>query len=384
MWAVTARGFTFPNLFTILIGRPGIGKTEAISRVRSLIQATFADGIYNMACNLAPVDVTKAALLDYLASAKVKRQAVDPEALALNIQDIGDYHSAFLAVSELGDLVRNHDTELLNILHSLYDCLPMIQEERRYRADNPIKIPRPQISLLGGTTPAYVSRTFPVQAWDEGFMARTILIYSNDLIEPDLFGSDTTELDEDLAKQLVDDLRQVSKIQGRFEFSEDCKMAMVSWQKSGRKPQPTHPRLEHYNTRRMRHAIKLSMIASANRSNDLRIEVVDFQEALNWMIEAETAMPGMFMEMVGKSDSQVLNELWVFVKGLWEAPMTKGRSVRRGLLVNFLKDKVPANQIDKIIDIAVDGEILVKVASTSGDSRYKPGDAPSLFRAKKV
>lgn len=384
-WAVTARGYTFPNLFAILAGRPGIGKSEAINRARSLIAATAQEGVYEPACNLAPVDVTKSSLYDYLASSKVKRMGPAPEEMALGIEGDHHYHSAFLAISELQDLVRDHDTALLGALHSLYDCLPMITEERRYRADNPIKIPRGQISLLGGTTPAYIGRTFPAAAWDEGFMARTIIIYSNDLIEPDLFGGGDSEgLDSDLATQLVNDLRLIGRLSGRFEFSDDAKSAIVQWQKSGQHPKPTHPKLEHYCTRRLRHSIKLSMIASANRSDDMIIHVDDFQEALSWMHEAEEAMPKIFLEIVGKSDAQVLNELYHFVNGLWNFPTTKGQSIRRGQLVNFLRNKVPAMQIDKIIDTAVEAELLIKMASLDGSPRYRPNEKASLFNAKKM
>jgi len=308
-----------------------------------------------------------------------------PEEMALGIEGDHHYHSAFLAVSELQDLVRDHDTALLGALHSLYDCLPMITEERRYRADNPIKIPRGQISLLGGTTPAYIGRTFPAAAWDEGFMARTIIIYSADLIEPDLFGGDgiSDGLDADLASDLIGDLRLIGRLNGRFEFSDDAKAAIILWQKTGQMPKPTHPKLEHYCTRRMRHVIKLCMIASADRSDDMIIQVEDFQEALGWLHEAEVQMPNIFLEIVGKSDSQVLNELYHFVKGLWEFPTTKGQAIRRGQIVNFLRSKVPAMQIDKIIDIAVEAELIIKMIQSTGETRYRPNDRAGLFNAKK-
>lgn len=382
-WAVTARGFTFPNLFVILIGRPGIGKSEAINRASALVQSTKVEGIYEPACILAPVDVTKSSLYDFIASSKCKRMGPDPEGMALGIEGDGAYHSCFLSVSELSDLMRDHDNALLSALHGLYDCLPMITEERRYRADNPIKIPRGQVSLLGGTTPAYISRTFPPSAWDEGFMARSILIYSNEHIEPDLFGSEDTELDHDLARQLTEDLRLIGKLQGKFEWSDDAKVAITTWQRTGRKPAPTHIRLEHYSTRRLRHSIKLSMIAAANRSDDMIIQAEDFQEALSWMIEAEEAMPQIFLEMVGKSDSQTLHELYFFVKQLHDMPTNQGRAIRKGQIINFLKNKVPANQIDKILDIAVEADLLIKAAAISGEIRYKPGDKPSMISPKR-
>lgn len=374
VWTITAKGPTFPNLFVILIGRPGIGKSEAINGVRALVASTKIEGLVDSACHLAPVDVTKASLYDYLSKAKIRKTGPDPEAEALGVDQGFHYHSAFLAVTELSDLIRDHDTALLGALHGLYDCLPFIEEERRYRADNPIKIPRPQISLLGGTTPAYISRTFPPSAWDEGFMARSILIYSSDMIEPDLFGSEEEVTDPYIARELVEDLRQIGTMVGRMQFSDDCKSAMKQWQRSGREPKPTHNRLEHYCTRRMRHAIKLSIIASADRGNDLVVTAEDFQQALAWMIEAEEAMPQIFMEMVGKSDGQVMAELAHFVRAQFESvmPGLKAQPVRRGLLVNFLRNKVPSYQIDKIIETACEAEMIQKAMMPNTEIRYKP------------
>lgn len=333
---------------------------------------------------MAPVDVTKASLLDYLAGTKVRRLGPNPDADLLGIKEDFHYHSAFLAVSELGDLIREHDSQLLNILHSLFDCVPVIEEERRYRADQQLKIKYPQISLLGGTTPAYISRTFPASAWDEGFMARSILIYNGDIIEPDLF--DEEDPDPLVARELVEDLRQIGKMSGRMEFSIDAKNSIRAWQKNGKEPAPVHPRLEHYKTRRLVHALKLSLISAANRSNGNIITADDFQTALQWMVEAEHHMPQIFMEMVGRSDNQVFNELYQFVSGVYETPLNQKRPLPHGQIVNWLRHKVPAVTIKTILETAVEADILnrISIADPRGNisQAYTPGKRPNLLKIR--
>lgn len=382
VWTITAKGPTYPNLFTILVGRPGIGKSEAINGVRALIRATPVEGISESVCNLAPVDVTKASLYDYLASAKVRRTCQDPADDALMKATESHYHSAFLAVSELSDLIREHDTQLLSALHGLYDCLPFIEEERRYRADNAIKIPRPQVSLLGGTTPATITRTFPAQAWDEGFLSRSILIYSDRHIEPDLFGEDT-DSDPMATRALVDDLRRIGQIRGRYIFTPEAIDTIKAWQKGGKLPRPDHPRLEHYNTRRLRHSLKLAMVAAASRSDRLLITHADFQEGLSWLVEAEQDMPKLFLEMIGKSDGQVMNELYHFVRKQWESPVPQlnKQPVRRGALYNHLRYKVPHYQIASIIEAACAAELLEGVIGVTGVvDCYKPVMKAGLYK----
>lgn len=371
-------------MFVLLVGRPGVGKSKAINAARDLVRATAVEGIYPQACNLAPVDVTKSALYDYLAQTKVRRSGPDPEAEMLGLTDREyHYHSAFLAVSELSDLIREYDTALLGALHGLFDCLPSIEEERRYKKDDPIRLQRPQVSLLGGTTPAYLGRAFPQSAWDEGFMARSILIYSAEKQEPNLFPESEDDTNPVLGRELVEDLRQVGLLKGAYEWESGAKKALVDWQKSGMAPAPNHVRLEHYRTRRMIHAIKLSMISAAEKSNFTIITAEDFQQALAWMLEAEELMPQIFMELTGKSDGQVMNELYFYVYSLFNTGPVKGQAVRRGLVVNFLRNKVPAWQVDKVIEMACEAELLQKSMGVGGDIRYKPYPKPAILKPKK-
>lgn len=380
VWVRTAKGFTYANLFVLLVGRPGIGKSEAINNIRPLVKATYVKDVYPAATEMLPYDVTKGAMLDKLS--QYSRWGPDPYTNDLDDKTTRvKYHSAFLAVSELGNLVREKDNQLLNSLHDLYDCLSVVEEERRYMKDKPISIVNPSVALLGGTTPSYLSETFPVQAWSQGFMARVIMIYSADVIEPDLFNEQ--EIDIVLAQELVKDLRQIGNLKGKMIFTDAAKAAVVAWQKSGRAPQPDHVRLEHYNTRRMRHALKLSMIAAIDKGNTLVIDVEDFQQALAWMIEAEKLMPQVFLELVGRSDGQVINELWFHCKQLWDSPLHGRRPITKALIVEFLRHRVSSWQIEQVIKTAIEVELLIVVPmGENGETRYKPNLKPDLIKKK--
>lgn len=380
VWVWTSKGPTYANMFVILVGRPGIGKSEAINNIRNIVKGTYSKDLWRIATELIPYDVTKGAMLDKLS--KYTRYGLDPWADTIGLKERVKYHSAFLAVSELGDLVREHDHQLLSALHSLFDCLPVVEEERRYRENDPISIVNPSMALLGGTTTAYLSRTFPPAAWDEGFMARTILIYSADKIDPDLFND--LEIDMTLVKELVDDLRQISKLEGRMNFTDEAKASIRAWQKAGQPPQPEHARLEHYNTRRMRHALKLSMISAINKGNALLIDAEDFQQALTWMIEAEKAMPQIFLEIVGRADGQVQNELYLHVRGICDSPLHGNRPVSKAILVDFLRSRVSSWQIESVIETCCEAELLIKCPQADNTIKYRPNPKPSLLRPKKT
>src|SRR5262245_66332998 len=62
----------------------------------------------------------------------------------------------------------------------------MVDQKRRGR-DLRVKILCPQINLLGATTPSYLNQVMPPGAWDQGFISRTILVYSGDRTYRDPF-----------------------------------------------------------------------------------------------------------------------------------------------------------------------------------------------------
>lgn len=380
VWTETSKGFAFPNFFVILCGPPGTGKTQAINAARALVRATEVEGVFKSACLLAPTDVTKGALLDYLSLPSVTRLGPDPLLNSLGREGDHKYHSAFLAVSELGDLVKEHDNTLLSLLHSLFDCLPIIEEERRYRSDKPIKLHRGQLSLLAGTTPAYLSRAFPPAAWNEGFMARTLLVYSHQKIPVDLF--DKRPVDLELAGLLTKDLRQIGKMRGQMVFTDGAKEAIRAWIAADYEPKPKHIRMEHYNTRRELHALKLCQIAAADKGNLCMIDVEDFQQALAWLIEAEQAMPQFFMELSGSSDDRVTDELFYYLLQLWESPLHGKRPIKKAFLMNFLRRRVVEWRIEKVIETAWEAELIIK-CPIDGEDYYKPNMEAALIKAKK-
>ena len=376
VWIRTSKGFTYGNLFVILIGLPGLGKSEAIDHIRNVLQACYVKDLHRLPTHLMPYDVTKGALLDKLS--EMTRYGPDPFSDVVGAEMKVKYHSALLAISELGDLIREYDSQLLSALHSLWDGKGIIEEERRYRKDKPISIDNPSLALLGGTTTAYLSRTFPPAAWEEGFIARTIMVYSSDLVEPDLFGEESVDLA--LAQDLVEDLRQIGRLVGRMEFTPDAKDSITKWQKAGKPPEPEHARLVHYNSRRVRQILKLSMIAAINRGNQLLIDVEDFQTALGWLVEAEKAMPKIFLEISGRSEGHVLNELYLHARQLWDSPLSGKVPIRKALLIGFLTTRVDPLRVEATLKMALEAELLIQIPMPNGETRYRPADKPKLLR----
>ena len=89
-YVTTAKRRLYPNLFTLLVATPGIGKSEALSQVQDLWYDTKD-------LKVAPSNMTKASLIDAISRAS-RHKMISPVEMI-------EYHSLVSASSELGVLL---------------------------------------------------------------------------------------------------------------------------------------------------------------------------------------------------------------------------------------------------------------------------------------
>lgn len=337
VWITSAGDQVYPTLYTLLVGKPGTGKSQAIRHISALWYATKE-------LHIASHSVTKASLTDELNDAK--RIIVPADGTLI------EYHSLQIAASEFGVLVPAHDLDFLNFLNDIYDNNNNYRESRRTQSRK-IDAVNPQINILAGTQPAYLAALLPEEAWGMGFMTRIIMVYSAERFNVRLFNKLTTNREHFL--YLLEGLKLLIKAHGEADWEQEAMDAIQAWADAGFPPEPEHSRLESYNSRRILHIMRLCLISAASGGHPLLITLVDFQRALGWLIQAEQTMPDIFKEMVQRSDAQVIQELHMFVWAIWSRDK---KLVHEARLYNFLQTKVTSDKIQRIIDTAVRSNIL--------------------------
>ena len=353
VFTITAGKPAYPNLITWLVGPPGSGKSEAIGVAVELMDLA---GGFNLAAN----NMTKAALIDALQEAE--RQVFIDEKTML------DYHSLFVPAPELGVLVPAHDLEFLSVINYIWDNPPFYREKRRgmKTETNPtgeVDIARPQLTILAGTQPGYLSGLLPDEAWTMGTMSRTIMIYSGEAPPPDLFGDRSKN--ESLKTKLILEFRRMARLLGTVTWAPEAKSAILNWQRAGLEPVPSHSKLTNYNSRRLFNTIKLAIISSASRGDDLVITGFDVERALTWLLEAESVMPDVFRAMANKSDKQIIDELYYFC---WQQYAKAKKLVSEVAIKYFLMSRVPSDKIPHIIAVSCQTGMLVD----RGQGLYEP------------
>lgn len=337
----------FPNIYTMLVGPPGTGKSIAGGAVRKLCRKV--KGLH-----LSPTSMTGASLVDALYDAK---RVIDP-------LEYGEkpllFNSLFLIHDDLQVLVRKMDSgELIANLTKFYDVDPYIRT--RHTEKLTIDIESPQLTMLMGTTNSHL-QSLDSGIWDQGFMSRTIIAHSSTGVKKeDVFAHST----DDDAADLEHDLQRIFELRGQFSYTEGFKAEINQWNEQNCPPKPTHPRMKHYIPRRIAHILKLSMISSADRNDSLNLDVIDFNRAKKWLLEAESSAQEAFSG-AQSSDAKIMQEI------LHEIGT---REIMEEKLKRMVSDKVNALAVKRMLDIMVETRMIVSVKVIKGQRIFKVNPA---------
>lgn len=354
IWVRTMGSDLFPGIYTILVGPPGIGKGVAIHPGEALLREVPD-------LHVGPSDLSAASLIDAL-NESIRRIVLlgDPPYV--------EFNSITIISRELGVLLPAWDSALMNSLTDIYDGF--VVDQKRRGKDLRIKINCPQINLLGACTPAYLNEILPQGAWDQGFISRTILVFSGERVVKDPFAeNEQSEFNKRLHNDLLHDLKTISLEFGKMSFTTPAAAAIKAWIKAGCPPEPSHQKLQFYNARRIAHLLKLCMISSMSRSGEKIIALEHYNEALNWLVEAETYMPDIFKSMQTGGDSSAMEEAWNYV---WTLFAKEKHPIAEHRIVHFLRERVPAHSVMRVLDVMVKARMFKIVLTDQGFSGYAP------------
>lgn len=360
VWAKVFKRTLYPNLYALLVGGPGIGKTDAL---RTTIE--FWEQLPEL--HVAPSSVSRASLIDSLVLAE--RTVLRPT----EAQPFTKFNSLQVGATEFGTFLAAYDTEFLSTLNDLYDNVRYKEAKRHMK--NPIIMPAPQLNIIAGTTPAWLGGTLPETAWAEGFSSRTILIYSGERIKTDPFNEDVR--DAELEASLLKDLIDIHGLFGQMAFEPEVYEAYRAWYYNDCPPIPEHPKLEHYLPRRHIHLLKIAMVMSVSRASDYVIRMSDYQNALDLLFDTEAYMPEIFKAMRHSASVNGYDETYAFV---YNAYVKEGEPIAEHRIIYFISQRVPDYSVTKTLENMVAGGMLLiaDISGPGGRPRYKPASRSDL------
>lgn len=355
VWVTTGAGLCYPNLYTMLVAIPGIGKGQVIDTVADL----WREGNW---VNVSPDSMTKSALLDFIELSK--RSLLKDGGKKMVV-----YSSVAIAAEEFGVFIPAHDTEFLSFLIRIYNNPAHLEEKRR--VSKSAELEAPQLNLLCGSQPDFLAHLLPEEAWGMGFMSRMMMIYAaTGPTNWDVFT--VREKFDEKRKSMAKTLGALQDLYGEMPIEDDAKDEYRKWRDSGFDPKPDHAKLRHYNSRRPQLILKLAITAAVARGS-LKIERQDIERVREWMIGAEKTMPDIFREMSRQSDEQLLSDLRATV---WAAYSKTKKPIPDAAIIKWLSTRVTSDRIERVFNVAVKSGLLVRWGDSTS-SLYVPGTMDS-------
>lgn len=353
VWVDVGQGPLYPNLYVILCGTPGVGKTAVTLRVRRAWKKLNAHKV-------ASASMTGASMIDELV--KAERIIIRPTEVPTHVV----FNSLLICSNEFGTLMPSYDPDIINRMTDIYNCEEYSETRRTIKED--VVIEKPQLNMIIACTPSYLNGLIPSGAWEQGFMSRMIIVFSSEAILTELF--EEKEDNEELKKMLHEDLKIIGDLYGKFIFTVDARDLLKSWNRNGKKPLPFHPRLLHYNQRRLEYVLKLSMVASVIGSDELLVNKEHIEQSMAWLFEIEKLMPDTFKTMASGGNIDIIKDTWyhsyqIFIRE-GKKPVPEHR------IYAFLQERTYAYNIPRILEAMEKSRMLEKVQVNKIGACYVP------------
>lgn len=294
----------FPNLYTIFIAPPGIGKsTAAYGSVDIFKSFGGFDSLETMEKRLikvAPSSLTLEQLYRYL-NVNCTIHSLDPKYHTANDKGkpITKYVSsplAFFATEELGTLFQENTSDLVKFITEGYDCGDFHRETKTQGTDF---IKNMCLMLLGCATPDWITEVSKNGLLKQGFSARTIFVWG----DKKRHIRRKYSFDADQMRELAifkKHLLALTKVYGPLKESPEADEWFTHWYESGGETNRINRdrRLVDYYARKKVHMTKVGMVMHFADKTDLNLQVEDYQNALALLTETEKDM---HMALLGTS-----------------------------------------------------------------------------------
>lgn len=324
----------YPNLYTILVGRPGIGKGSAINPVVSIINEAKV-------CNILSDRVTIEYVLERMATGWQSIHKNPSGGIAVGLD-----HSATI-ISPEASVFISASINTLPILADLWDAR---EGEFVYgtRHKGEYRIKDPCVCLLGGSTQEWLISSIPSNAVGGGFTRRVNFVVAND--REKLLPWPVLSNHNQVRGNLVTDLREVGRLSGEMKFALETIPLFEQTYKDSAPKEYDDEATTSYKTSMWAQVTKLAMCMSASRGEDLTITKEDWIKAREAIDLVAAGILRVF-RAVGESDLTVAAEKTLrFIEN-------KGYATRKEIM-KFMWRDVTSEDLDKILTTFREGDII--------------------------
>lgn len=332
VWLPPKSNPCFANMYSILVGKRGVGKGLCISVAKDFLthwrledsiklarpningedkviaestietdlkvakdnemQATNKQNSFSepLLIPVAPDAITYESFVETIAESyrRVNYVGFD-EKLQKPKLNIYGHSSICLCLPELASLLRKRTEDTVNFMLGLYDC----PEDYTYKTKTQgcDRVKRGCLNMLAGTTPEFMQQILNEKLIDQGYGSRTFFIYGHKDRKIAFWLPDITQEQLQHKKELLDHILKLTPLYGEVKLDNDTKSFLESWWQSYYgKWQNKSPKLEGYYARKKVHVMKVAMAEHFGESLEMYIPKEIYQKAIDILEQEEKNM----------------------------------------------------------------------------------------------
>lgn len=341
----------YPTMYTLLVGRPGLGKGLAMNEAVDLVKEANT-------CNVIGGKLTMPYVLDLLH--KGYQPALTPNQSGHVTISGNTDHTAFMHSSELS-VFLNAYKDSIETLTDLWDTAEVFMTGSRQWAGKVIN--RPSLNLLGGSAPEWLAKSIPADAVGGGFTRRVNFVYADKKeIPAPVNGFNLPKVKD----ELVETLKEISSLRGAFTFHPSVLPLFTKYYLDSEPDEFDDAAASGYITSKPAHATKLAMVYSAASRNSLEILEDDWIRATKMIEEAQEGAKRVF-RAIGTSNfvtasDKILRYLEMKADPT-NAKSSTGKATRNELMRILWQDLNGTGELDMIIEMLIEASLVRQTQS---------------------
>lgn len=304
VWIADGPRITYPNLFLLLVGTPGVGKSQAIGKGKPLLYGI--QQAYNPDFKIIEGISTQAGLCEAMERGSMFEHPTLKSTL---------YSSVYVMGSEASDsALKNHADDFRSTACAMYDCEHIYAKTLKSKA---YLIHNPVMNLVAGSTFDFLKTIVDQNSVMGGLASRfTYVIAEKKFSRQSSLGCEAMELDRDLISRLTYDLSIIHRMVGQFRIeSAALDLHQMWWEKHCAEMESTESeRMQSLLVRKPMLLKKVLMLLSVADRNDLGILAGHMERAITLVDQVTEDIDKVISEaMMGNKTSQdALNRFVVY------------------------------------------------------------------------
>src|SRR6266481_723859 len=264
-WIDRVKWKLYPNIYTVLVGRPGIGKGAAMNPAIALMKEAGT-------VNILSDRITMEYVLEKLSKGFPK---MHPGPSGQQTMKLGMESAALLVSTELSVFITASQFSI-TALSDLWDSKEGVYQYGT-RGKGEHNINSPCVSLLGGSAQEWLVKSVPSDAVGGGFTRRVNFVFATKKEKRVPWPTNSHHS----VPILADDLRQMSLLRGEFSFTSGARKLFEDYYLTCEPDEFDDEATAAYKTSKWANASKLAQILSVSRGDTLSISEQDFQISID-------------------------------------------------------------------------------------------------------